>query len=442
MHTYDLSQLGDAVVVRHLDAVVARHRASTAEMLAYIAEVDSRRLYVPAGYPSMFAYCVGHLRCSEDAASKRIHAARAARQFPAIFPAVADGRLHLSAVCLLAPHLTPANADGLIVAAVHKTKADVELLLASRFPRTESLPMEQRVPAPQPGVEHAPGHAGTGVEDSEHAPGHVQTTVQRSKATPCASDRYALQLMLSRATYEKLRHAQELLSHALRSSDVADVIDRALDALVTKLEKRKCAAMSRPVRRARSDRPASDAARRSPRHIPAEVKRPVRQRDGGRCTFVSEDGHSCESRTLLELDHVDPVARGGRATVDGMRLRCRAHNQFEAECLFGAGFMAEKREEARRMREEKRAAAASRRVAPAADTKVALEPQEAEERAEDSDEDLAAALRELGFRTTEVRRGLEHCRALPHVSLEEQVRSALRVLCRRPRVHAGSALGT
>ena len=55
-------------------------------MLAYIAEVDSRRLYVPAGYPSMFAYCVGHLRCSEDAASKRIHAA------PAVIEIRADNR--------------------------------------------------------------------------------------------------------------------------------------------------------------------------------------------------------------------------------------------------------------------------------------------------------------------------------------------------------------
>ena len=66
----------------------------------------------PAGYPSMHAYCVHELRMSEDVASKRIHAARAARNFPAIFAAVADGRLHLSGVCLLAPTCGPRTRTG------------------------------------------------------------------------------------------------------------------------------------------------------------------------------------------------------------------------------------------------------------------------------------------------------------------------------------------
>jgi hypothetical protein len=33
--------------------------------------------------------------------------------------------------------------------------------------------------------------------------------------------------------------------------------------------------------------------------------------------------------------------------VEGLRLRCRAHNQLEAERAFGAGFMAHWREEGR-----------------------------------------------------------------------------------------------
>src|SRR5437762_10825895 len=73
-------------------------------MLAHIAEVDARKLYVAAGYASMYRYCVGRLKMSEDVARKRIQAARAARQFPAIFAAVADGRLHLTAVVKLALH--------------------------------------------------------------------------------------------------------------------------------------------------------------------------------------------------------------------------------------------------------------------------------------------------------------------------------------------------
>ena len=57
------------------------------------------------------AYCVHELRLSEDSALKRIRAGRAARQFPAIFDLIAEGRLHLSGVATLARHLTPANAE-------------------------------------------------------------------------------------------------------------------------------------------------------------------------------------------------------------------------------------------------------------------------------------------------------------------------------------------
>ena len=74
------------------------------------------------------------------------------------------------------------------------------------------------------------------------------------------------------------------------------------------------------------------------------MKRTVWERDGGRCTFVGESGHRCESRTRLEFDHVEPVATGGHATVKGLRLRCRAHNQYEAERAFGRDFMNAKRE--------------------------------------------------------------------------------------------------
>src|SRR5437867_3440117 len=103
MRTYDLTHLSDPVLLRGLNSVVAQERGASAEVLAYLAEVDERRLYLLAGFPSMHAFCVGELRFSEDAAYKRIQAARTARRLPAIFDALAEGRLHLAAVCLLAP---------------------------------------------------------------------------------------------------------------------------------------------------------------------------------------------------------------------------------------------------------------------------------------------------------------------------------------------------
>ena len=83
------------------------------------------------------------------------------------------------------------------------------------------------------------------------------------------------------------------------------------------------------------------------RYIHADVRRAVWERDQGRCTFVSPSGDRCDSTEFVEFDHVEPVSRGGKSTVEGLRLLCRAHNQYEAELAFGGEFMSAKREEAR-----------------------------------------------------------------------------------------------
>jgi len=413
--SYSLSHLSDHVLLRDLASLVARDRATTAELLAHIAEVDARRLYLPAAHPSMFSYCVHELRLSEEAAFKRIHAARTARRYPALFTALADGRLHLSAVVMLAAHLRPENAAALLAAAAHRSKAGIERLLADLFPRPE-LPerLEAIPPPPVPPLPSAPlapasvdQHAPGRVE--QLSPGPMEPSAPHPRLAPLAPERFALQLTVGRGTHDKLRHAQDLLGHQVPSGDLAQVLDRALDALIGQLEKRKFAATTRPRR--------PQGATASPRHIPAHVKRTVWQRDGGQCTFVNETGRRCPARTRLEFDHVEEVARGGRATVEGIRLRCRAHNQYAAERTFGVEFMHHKREAARDAAARHQAEARRRAAA-----RMAVE-------------EVIPALRALGFRADESRRAAVLCEAIPQASLEDRVRRALSYLCPKSRPH-------
>jgi len=264
-----------------------------------------------------------------------------------------------------------------------------------------------------------------------------------------AHERFSLQLTVGRGTQEKLEHAQNLLGHQLPSGDLAQVVDLALDALIEKLERRKFAATTRPRR---SRRPS-----KNPRHIPAEVRRAVWERDGGQCTFVSESGHRCEARKFLEFDHIQELARGGRATVGGIRLRCRGHNQYGAERTFGIEFMRHKREQARqaaaargREREARASAEAQRRTAEAPALDEARASAEAHRRAPEARahdearraaqarakaaaEELITPMRNLGFRAEEARRAAAFCESMPDASLETRVRRALSYLVpRRP----------
>jgi hypothetical protein len=202
----------------------------------------------------------------------------------------------------------------------------------------------------------------------------------------------------------KLHYLKELLSHSVPSGNANLIVDRALDALIERAERKKFAACTAP----RAPRPRSVRER----CIPAQVRRDVWARDGGQCTFVSDKGRRCASRRMLEFDHVQPVARGGKASVEGIRLRCRGHNQYEAERAFGAGFMQKKREEARRLR-------------PAAPPGNRFR------------DDVIAGLRTLGVSATEARLVVERSGALQQSTLEESMRAALRCCGPRRGVRSG-----
>ena len=422
MSGYALTHLSDPTLVRDFLAVVSRENGCTALMLAYLGEMDARRLYAPAGYPSMFAWLVEEVHLGEETACKRIRAARTARQFPAIFELLAQGRLHLTAVVLLAPHLTPKNADELLGAAVYQSRAGIERLLAKRFPRPD-LPtrIEPLGPAPasalpSPGTvdgtkQPSPGTTHPAPANSLPSPGTA-----KSKVAPLAPERYALQLTIGRDTHDKLRYAQALLGHTVPCGELAEVFERALDALIARLERQKFATTERP-RRCR--------ASENPRQIPASVRRAVWERDGGQCTFVSESRHRCEARSRLEFDHVEPVAKGGRATAMNLRLRCRGHNQYAAERAFGRDFMRRKHETAQRAAEPARARAAA-------------EAEEARVRAAAAAE-VIPWLRALGLRADEARRAAARCEAIPDIPLEERVRYALSGLARPARGHTAAS---
>src|SRR6266581_758574 len=111
MKTYAFAHLANQQVLLEYDAVETRENGETATALALLGKIEARKLYVPAGYPSMYTYCLGARHVSEDRASKRLRVARAAREFPVIYDAIAEGRLHLTALWLVAPHLTPANVE-------------------------------------------------------------------------------------------------------------------------------------------------------------------------------------------------------------------------------------------------------------------------------------------------------------------------------------------
>lgn len=365
MRKYDLTHLSNPELLHELNTLVARDRELTAVLLAHLAEVDERRLYLGAGFPTMHAYCVEELGFSDDAAYNRVRAAQAARRFPQLYRAVAEGVLHVTAVRMIGPHLTVENLESLIAMAAHRSKREILRELVRRFGvpatpdnrftftpvrqadrahavvpepnRTAAPALELELDAPTTGVAMAPGPnepmPGLVPEPNEPVPALVPKPQEEEPR-----EFIRLHVSIDGPTFDKLRYAQDLLSHAVPSSNLSAVIDRALDLLIANLEKKKYGLTTRP--RTPRKRPLAK------RQIPNHVRRAVRLRDGGQCTFIGPKGR-CGTRRFLEFDHILPVAHGGASTVDNLRQRCRRHNGYEAELAFGKEFMNRKKAEAK-----------------------------------------------------------------------------------------------
>src|SRR2546428_3112704 len=125
-----LTRLSDAQLLGQLKSLVARERGVTAEIVAHLAVLETRDVYLREGYPSLFVYCRDVLGLSEWEAYNRIEAARAARRFPLILDRLADGPGSLTAVKLLRAHLTPGNHPEGLEAAPGERTAEIRELAA------------------------------------------------------------------------------------------------------------------------------------------------------------------------------------------------------------------------------------------------------------------------------------------------------------------------
>lgn len=289
-----LKTLSDTQLLDALRSAVQAERQSTAALVAHIAEVDARRLYLERAKPSMFSYCVDVLKLSEQAAYLRIYAARLTRRFPEALDGLATGRLHLTALKLVGPHLTEENSEAVLERVSGKSRRATEQELARLFPREDAPSQLRKLPARrghdcavrkvQPGAELS-GAELSRPELSSHAPSTIEpvsfsvvTPRERtrsessrseslpafephrrsdvSRCTALSESRYRLQVTLPEQTRVKLDAARDLLRQQVPDGDLASVLDHALDALIEARMKRKFAKTSRPRREASASNPS------------------------------------------------------------------------------------------------------------------------------------------------------------------------------------------
>jgi hypothetical protein len=336
--------LSDQDLLARLSALAGRERETSVELLAHLVALEARpAVYSAQGYGSLYGYCTQALRLSEDAACNRIETARACRRFPVILDLLGSGEMTLTSVRRLGRYLTPENHQNVIERARRRTRTDIDALVAELDPRPDARSSVRRLPTCTPPPRASQTDAPVATNASSDPAPTIATPPPALVASPrpvvrvTAPQRYRVQFTIGEEAHDKLRRLQALLRREIPDGDPGKIFERAATLLLQKVERTKLGATVKP--RPQPIRPATDRQieeRVLPsRHIPNDVKRAVYLRDGGQYAFVAAAGKRCTERTFLHFHHIQPYAKHGPATVENIALRCRRHNQYEAELVFG-----------------------------------------------------------------------------------------------------------
>jgi len=324
----ELAGVPNARLLDRVLELVRRGNAVEADLLTYLAEVDARQLYLEESCSSMFAYCQRVLHFAEGVAYKRIQAARAARRHPRILEALRAGDLHLTAVSLLAPKLSDSNSAELVAAARHLGADEIKQMLADREPRPAVPTSVRRIAQPS---EASPPMAFPATErPASPAVPATSPPSPKARTEPLGAERYCVRFTAAGETHAQLEELRALMRHQIPDGDVGKILAKAVSLLLEQVRKRKFAETSAP-------RPAPETSPNDQpsRHIPAAIRRTVWQRDEGRCTYVSAGGRRCNAKEFLEFDHAEAWVWTHSHSIEGITLRCRAHNQLRARRDFG-----------------------------------------------------------------------------------------------------------
>ncbi len=368
-----LASIPDNELLRRLAALLRDSRRTEAVLVAHIGEVDRRGLYARQACSSMFVYCTEVLHLSGHEAFFRITVARAARRHPELLAMLADGRLHLTGIAKLAPHLTAENRSVLLQRAVHESKEQIEELVAELAPRPDAPASIRKLPArkaPEPACARdgtGPGTAEVRAADSSVpardplrdqlgpdrvgaspvVPGtptsgsrdalagtspavSVKTRAPECRIEPIAPARYRVEFTATAEQRDNLERLRDLMRASVPDGDLATVVDAAVAREVRRLESRRFARTAAP-----RSTPAESATTPSSRYVPAAVRRTVYERDGGRCRYVDDNGRRCSARRRLEYHHRFPYGHGGEHSVENVCLMCHTHNRLAAEADYG-----------------------------------------------------------------------------------------------------------
>jgi hypothetical protein len=314
----DFRSVSNTQLKSQLENLSRSERKITAQVIEHIAEVERRRLHLAWGYANLFDYLTKSLHYSEGAAYRRIQAARALKQMPLILEGLEKGSLKLSQIAQVETAMKQEErATGQKVSLERKREVFAKIENKNGY-ETKKIIAKDFTKGLGDGYENF-------VEMNLKLPERVSEDLKRIKELyshidPHASWEKVIELMAKdllklRDPLAQKARAEKKLTQSFAATEVKSNADQNRIGKGNSLQVKA----------------SKQIAKTSNRHVPANIKRLVFQRDQGKCQYKSETGHICGSKFQSQIDHVRPIYLGGTNEAENLRVLCANHNRFYYE---------------------------------------------------------------------------------------------------------------
>ncbi|HEX4924457.1 MAG TPA: DUF222 domain-containing protein [Bdellovibrionales bacterium] len=323
-----LSDLPEHELVAGLKMRVQTERRVTAEIVAYIQEIDRRRIYLRHGVTSLFAFLTEVIGYSRAAAQRRIEAARLSNDVPEIQEALKSGELNLSQVSVVAQAVKQKEKAGAGAVSPVEKQELIKKIKGQSVEKCEVIVSQALDLSPKT---------------------HDTCRYQKDESLRA-------EMTFTKSELAEIERAKSLLSHQLGNPELSELFV----FLVRDLLKRKDPLREKPTPESGSATRQSALARirtfraatrerftkelgkvhtiKSNKRVYMRVgdARALHARDKSCRWRDPRTGHICNSTFRLQRDHIVPLWAGGTNELENFQLLCAAHNRLKYEMENGA----------------------------------------------------------------------------------------------------------
>jgi len=337
-----LKSVSNDKLILNLKLLIEKEREVIAKIVLHLAEMFKRKLYLEAGYSSLFSYATKELKYSEAAAGRRIQAAKCIIEFPEVYNMLLTGDITLSAICKISSILNQDNSKEILSKIKGLSKSRLEILVCS-YKNSVKREVKDKI---EPIIVKKKDNTGEQTLFKNEVKKNAKTNYRSDSWSEDNNEETEQKVKLSFSADLKFLKSIETMKILLSGkyplgADLETVFNEAINCYIEhNCPKEKA---KRAEKRKESQKKDSNvinlSQKKDSRYIPAKVRAEVLKRDNYCCTYVSPSGKRCTSTWDLEIDHIIPVSKGGKSTLDNLRTTCRAHNMHFATNEFGTDFM-------------------------------------------------------------------------------------------------------